>query len=128
MNKNNQTLDYRKVFKYMQDFDIDSLNKTGELIIDEQTNTYVNIVDCMTIDEVKLRVIYALRRPIGKGLNDADANRLLIKINTYYNINLDRNDLLLMYKHLDITTQEGQSTFIRFVLRGFPIKELHILE
>lgn len=116
------TLDYNEVIQFMSDFEIDYLNRYGELIIDEHTNTYVTIKKCKDIEEVKLYVVYSLCRPIGKGLEEEEAERLLKKFNHYFNVNLTRSDLRLMYNKLCSVSKLDE--FKDFIKHGFPIKEL----
>ncbi|MBM4765456.1 hypothetical protein [Bacillus sp. B15-48] len=115
-------LDYNEVVKFMKDFEVDLFNRFGELIIDEPTNTYTSIKKCKDIEEVELRVVYSLCRPIGKGLEQKDANRLLRKFNKYFNVNLTRSDLRLMYGEL--CYERKLDEFKDFIKRGFPINEL----
>lgn len=67
-------LDYNKVFRFMQDFRINVLNQFNELIIDVPSNTYADIKECESIEDVKMRVVFNLCRPIGKGL---ERNKLI---------------------------------------------------
>ncbi|MDW0113786.1 hypothetical protein QT711_11360 [Sporosarcina saromensis] len=106
----------------MKDFEVDILNRFDELIIDEPTNTYTFIGGCNDLDDVKTRVVFSLCRPIGKGLEKKDANRLLVKFNKYFKTNLSRNDMLLMYREL--CYQSKLDEFRVFVQRGFPMNEL----
>lgn len=115
-------LDYNEVMQFMKDFGIDFINSCGELIIDEHTNTYTFIKNCKDIEEVKLRVVYSLCRPIGKGLEERDAKRLLKKFNKYFKVNLTREDLRLMYGELCFDSKIEQLK--DFIKRGFPINEL----
>lgn len=115
-------LDYNEVMAFMTDFGIDIINKHGELIIDEPTNTYVYIKDCKDIEEVKTRVVFALCRPIGKGLENKPANRLLKRLNDYFKVDLKKEDLLLMYGELCYMSKMDE--FTEFIQRGFPMEEL----
>lgn len=115
-------LDYNQVFSFMKEFGIDIINKYNELIIDEPTNTYVNIENCKDIEEVKTYVIFALCRPIGKGLGDIPANRLLKRVNNYFKVNLTKEDMRLMYAELCYIDKIDE--FKDFIERGFPIEEL----
>jgi len=117
-------LDYNEVFEFMKEFEIDLLNRFGELIIDEPTNTYVIIKDCKDFEEVKTRVVYALCRPIGKGLDDRPAERLLERLNNYFETSLTREDMRLMYGKLCYLSKLGE--FHDFIKRGFPIDELKV--
>ena len=99
------TLDFNEVVKFMREFGVDLLNRYGELIIDEPTNTYVYINKCKDIEDVKTYVVYALCRPIGKGLD-----------------NLSRKDMLTMYARLCYVDKLEE--FKDFIKRGFPIEEL----
>lgn len=116
------SLDYNEVFQFMKDFRIDFLNGYEELIIDEPTNTYVCIKNCKDIEDVKLYVVFALCRPIGKGLENKPATRLLNRFNNYFNTNLTRDDMRVMYAKLCYDTKLDQ--FRDFIKRGFPIEEL----
>ncbi|MFS0657472.1 hypothetical protein AB1L07_02440 [Niallia alba] len=118
-------LDYNEVFKFMKEFGIDILNQYGELIIDERTNTYVGIENCKDIEEVKLYVVYSLCRPIGKGLETRDANRLLKKFNKYFNVELTREDMRLMYGELCYMSKLEK--FKEFIKKGFPVEELRLM-
>jgi hypothetical protein len=115
-------LDYNEVLQFMKEFKIDFLNRSHELIIDEPTNTYVDINTCETIEDVKTHVVYALCRPIGKGLNDRDASRLLGRLNRYFNKSLTQSDMLRMYVELCYISKLEE--FKDFIKRGFPIEEL----
>ncbi|MFS0643857.1 hypothetical protein [Siminovitchia sp. 179-K 8D1 HS] len=106
----------------MKEFKVDLLNRFGELIIDEPTNTYVSIDNCKDIDDVKTYVVYALCRPIYKGLDDKPASRLLKRVNDYFKVSLTKEDVGLMYRELCYTTKLEE--FKGFIKRGFPINEL----
>lgn len=116
------TLDYNDLMQFMKEFEIDYLNRFEELIIDELTNTYVSIRDCKNIDDLTIYVVYAICRPIGKGLEDKDAKRLLKKFNNYFKTNLKRSDFRLMYGELCYSHKLNE--FKNFIKRGFPIEEL----
>lgn len=115
-------LNYNEVVQFMVEFEADLLNRFGELIIDEPSNTYVIIKNCKDIEEVKLYVVYSLCRPIGKGLEERDANRLLQKFNKYFKVSLTRSDLRLMYQELCYESKLKE--FKDFIKCGFPIEEL----
>lgn len=115
-------MNYSEVFEFMMEFEIDVLNRFNELIIDVKTNTYTFIGECKDIDDVKTRVVFALCRPIGKGLEESDAHRLLGKFNKYFKVELTREDMLLMYQEL--CYQSKIEEFKDFVKRGFPLEEL----
>ncbi|QTB21594.1 hypothetical protein J1907_17870 [Lysinibacillus sphaericus] len=115
-------LDYNEVFQFMKEFKVDLLNRFGELIIDEPTNTYVTIKDCKDIEDVKTYVVFALCRPISKGLGEQASSRLLKRLNDYFNVNLTKQDCLLMYRDLCYVSKLEQ--FKDFIKRGFPLDEL----
>lgn len=115
-------LDYNEVITFMKEFKIDLLNSYGELIIDEPTNTYTFITRCKDLDDVKTHVVYSLCRPIGKGLEKRPADRLLKRINDYFNVDLSKEDMLLMYQELCYVSKLDE--FKDFVKRGFPMDEL----
>lgn len=115
-------LDYNEVFRLMTEFGIDFINKYGEMIIDEPTNTYTTIKGCKDIEEVKTRLVYSLCRPIGKGLENQAATRLLKRVNTYFNVSLTKEDMHLMYLKLCNISKLDELT--NFIKRGFPMKEL----
>lgn len=115
-------LDYNVVFQFMKDFEVDLLNRFGELIIDEPSNTYVSIRDCKDIEEVKTYVVFALCRPISKGLGEKASSRLLQRLNNYFNTQLTKQDCLLMYNHLCSVSKLDE--FKDFIKRGFPVDEL----
>lgn len=117
-------LDYNELFQFMKDFEVDLLNRFGELIIDEPTNTYVSIKKCKDIEEVKLYVVYSLCRPIGKGLDKQPAERLLKRFNKYFNVNLTREDMKLMYGKLCYESKLDE--FKDFIRQGFPIGKLKV--
>lgn len=119
-------LDYNEVFKFMKEFNIDILNRYEELIIDEPTNTYTNISRCRNLDDIKLQVVYTLCRPIGKGLDNRTATRLLKNLNTYFKSNLTKEDMRLMYQELCYETKLAE--FKDFIKRGFPMDELRKVE
>ena len=120
--KMSSNLDYNEVFKFMRDFRIDYINRFNELIIDEPTNTYVSIEKCKDIKEVETYVMFALCRPISKGLNDKASSRLLQRVNRYFGTELTKDDLLLMYQELCYTHK--LQDFNDFIERGFPMEEL----
>jgi hypothetical protein len=115
-------LDYNEVFQFMREFGIDFINRYYELIIDEPTNTYVSIQTCKDIEDVKTYVVFALCRPIGKGLDKKPATRLLNRLNNYFGTELTREDMRLMYAELCYTDKLDE--FKDFMKRGFPIDEL----
>lgn len=115
-------LDYNEVYRFMQEFGIDVLNRFNELIIDVPSNTYASITECENIEDVKMRVVFNLCRPIGKGLEKKQANRLLEKLNKYFHTELRREDLRLMYSELCYRSKFEE--FKDFIKRGFPIEEL----
>lgn len=118
----NPNLNYNEVITFMTEFEIDLLNRFDELIIDEPTNTYVSIENCKDIEDVKTYVVFNLCRPIGKGLEEQAATRLLGRLNRYFKTNLTRQDLRLMYTKLCYVSKLDE--FKDFIKRGFPIKEL----
>lgn len=119
------TLNYNEVFQFMREFGVDFINRYNELIIDEPTNTYVGIENCKDIEDVKTYVVFALCRPIGKGLEDYPAKRLLNRFNNYFGTELTREDMRLMYGELCYTHKLNE--FKDFIKRGFPINELKVM-
>lgn len=117
-----EQLNYNDVFVFMKEFGIDILNRYNELIIDEPTNTYASINGCNDMEDVKMRVVYNLCRPIGKGLPDKAACRLLNKLNAYFGVSLSKQDMLLMYQEL--CYEKKSEEFKVFIKRGFPVNEL----
>jgi hypothetical protein len=115
-------LDYNEVFKFMIDFGIDFINRYEELIIDQPTNTYVCIKACKDIEDVKTYVVFALCRPIGKGLENKPATRLLNRLNKYFDVQLTKEDMRLMYQEL--CYMHKFDDFKSFIKRGFPMEEL----
>jgi len=115
-------LNYNEVFQFMREFGVDFINSGEELIIDEPTNTYAYIKNCKDIEEVKTRVVFSLCRPIGKGLDDKTAKMLLKRVNEYFNVNLTRQDMRLMYGELCYVHKLDELK--SFIDRGFPIEEL----
>lgn len=115
-------LDYNEVFEFMTEFGVDFINRYGELIIDEPTNTYTAIKGCKDIEDVKTYVVFALCRPIGKGLEEKAATRLLKRLNAYFNASLTKQDMHLMYQKLCYISKLEE--FKSFIKRGFPMKEL----
>jgi hypothetical protein len=118
----NNELDYNEVFQFMKDFRINYLNCYNELIIDEPTNVYTTIHHCKDIDDVKTSVVFAICRPIGKGLQNKPATRILNKFNNYFGVELTKEDMLLMYQELCYTGK--LESFKGFIKRGFPMEEL----
>ncbi|MFK3936591.1 hypothetical protein ACI2JA_03620 [Alkalihalobacillus sp. NPDC078783] len=116
-------LNLNEVYQFMKDFKIDYLNNRDELIIDDNTDTYVSISDCRTIDEVKTWVVFAMSRPIGKGLQSKDAERLLKRLNDYFNVNLTRKDMRSIYIVLCYIGKVKE--FEEFIKRGFPMEDLN---
>ncbi|MBM7598243.1 hypothetical protein JOC34_000600 [Virgibacillus halotolerans] len=117
-------LDYNEIVQFMKEFEVDLLNRFGELIIDEPTSTYACINNCKDIDEVKTRVVYNLCRPIGKGLDATPAKRLLNRLNKYFDTDLTKEDMRLMYQELCYVRKLDE--FKSFIKRGFPMDELMI--
>lgn len=115
-------LDMNEVVKFMEEFEIDMLNRFGELIIDYPTNTYATISECQNMEDVKMRVVFNLCRPIYKGLDEKDSKRLLRKLNAYFLTNLTKEDLGLMYR--DLCYRDKFDDFKDFIKRGFPVWEL----
>lgn len=115
-------LDYNEIVQFMKDFKVDFMNRFGELIIDEPTNTYTTIEGCTNIKDVKTRVVFSLCRPIGKGLSKNASTRLLVRVNNYFKVNLTKLDMLLMYNELCYTSKMEE--FKSFIERGFPMEEL----
>lgn len=111
---------FGEVFEFMQGFGIDALNRFGELIIDMPTNTYAYVSDCETIDDVKTRVVYAITRPICKGLEEDDAERLLARFNRYFEVGLTRDDFSVIYGTLCYV--EKFDEFKQFMIDGFPME------
>lgn len=125
------TLDYNKVFAFMQKFKIDFLNRINELHIDEMTNLYVSIDECKTIQDVEVAVLSTLCRPLGgfRVLEDENqAIKLRNRVNDYFGSNLERYDFLLIYEHLYITSEEDHQEFKDFIKKGFPMHELHLID
>jgi hypothetical protein len=118
------SVNYNEVVRFMKDFGIDILNRFDELIIDVKTNTYTYIGECSTFEDVQVRVVYALCRPIGKGLGDKDAERLLKRLNEYFFSSLSKEDMLLMYQKLCYVSKIEE--FKEFIANGFPMEELKI--
>ena len=116
------TLDYNEVFKFMEEFGADFINAYNELIIHEPTNTYVGLWNCKNIEDVKVMVVFALCRPIGKGLEKQHANMLLKRVNKYFEMDLTREDMHLMYGEL--CYMDKLDEFKSFIERGFPMYEL----
>ena len=119
-------LDYNEVFQFMQEFKVDFMNMYGEMIIDEKTNVYTFITNCKDMEDVKTRVVYALCRPIGKGLEKRDAFRLLKRVNDYFKTELTKDDMLLMYQ--DLCYERKLPEFKDFIKRGFPMDELKAIK
>jgi hypothetical protein len=115
-------LDYNEVFQFMREFGIDILNKYNELIIDNKWNIYTNLDSCKDLEDVKTHVVLSLCRPIGKGLDEKDAKRLLHKVNKYFKTNLTRQDMRLIYQELCYSSKLEESK--SFIKRGFPMNEL----
>lgn len=116
-------LDYNELFRLMVDFEIDLLNRFNELIVDEMTNTSLSINSCETIEDVKLNVVFAVCRPIAKGLDARDSDRVRGKINKYFGTELTRNDFNEMYETLCYESKLDE--FRSFIARGFPMYELY---
>jgi len=106
----------------MKEFGIDLVNRYEELIIDEPTNTFVSIKGCEDMEDVKTHVVFALCRPISKGLEPRASKRLLNRLNDYYDVSLTKEDTLLMYQKLCYISKLDE--FKSFIKRGFPMKEL----
>lgn len=116
------TLNYPEVLAFMKEFGADFINSSNELIIDERTNTYFALRPCTSLDDVKVMVVFALCRPIGKGLEKKEAKRLLKLVNNYFGSELSREDMRLMYAELCYMHKLDE--FKSFIDRGFPIEEL----
>lgn len=115
-------VDLNEVMKFMEAFGIEALTKRGELIFDYKTNTFAYIADCDDMEDVEMRVVFALCRPIAKGLDKPDANKLLEKVNDYFNSDLTREDMHLMYSEL--CYRDKFEDFKSFIKKGFPMHEL----
>ncbi|MDC6267284.1 hypothetical protein [Lysinibacillus fusiformis] len=115
-------LNLNEVFQFMQEFKCDFINRFCEIIIDEPTNTYVSINECKSLDDIKARILMAMCRPIGKGLELTHANRLLDRFNTYFNTNLTREDMRKIYGDLCYSSKLEENK--DFIKRGFPVHEL----
>lgn len=122
MYKVNETLNYGEVFKFMQDYGCDFINARNELIIDAESNTYTGLKDATTIDHVKAKVLMNVCRPIYKGLPTKQAKRFLEKFNRYFNTELTREDMGLIYQHLCYGHMIVEN--MDFIHRGFPMYEL----
>lgn len=110
---------FGEVFEFMQGFGIDALNRFGEMIIDVPTNTYAYVSDCETIEDVKTRVVYAISRPIYKGLEDKDADRILDRFNRYFEVELTREDFGVIY--CELCYSDKLDEFKQFMIDGFPM-------
>lgn len=117
-----KTLNHNEVVKFMKEFKVDFLNRFGELIIDSKTNTFADINHCKDMDDVETTVVFALCRPIGKGLKKPVADNLLTRVNEYFDADLTREDMHLMYAKLCYINKFDD--FKSFVKRGFPMGEL----
>lgn len=115
-------LDCNELYAFMVDFEIDILNRFGELIVDEPTNTSLSINSCESIDDVKVCVLFALCRPIGKGLSDRDSDRVRSKVNRYFGTELTQEDFVVIYEELCSETKLEE--FKSFMDRGLPMSEL----
>jgi hypothetical protein len=117
-----ENLKLDEVFQFMREFGVDLINRYGDLIIDEPTNTYTSITHCADMDDVKTSVVFALCRPIGKGLRERDAKRLLERLNKYFHTELTRDDMSRLYGRLCYVSKFDE--FKDFIKRGFPMSEL----
>jgi len=115
-------LNYNQVLEFMKNFEVDYINRFDEMIIDHFTNTYVYIGGCHDIDDIVMRTVYAMARPIGKGLEESHAIRLLNKINNYFKISLTCGDMLTIYEELCYERKLPQ--FKKFVMNGMPMEEI----
>ena len=118
----NNTLDYNEVFQFMQEYGINILNQWNELIINNHWNIYTNLNGCSNIEDVKAQVILAVCRPIGKGLDEKDAERELEKVNKYFVADLTRKDMRLIYTHLCYSDKLEEVK--EFIKNGFPMATL----
>jgi len=117
-------LNYSQVLEFMKQFEIDYINRFDEMIIDHFTNTYVYIGGCLDIDDVVMKTVYAMARPIGKGLEESHAIRLLNKINNYFKTSLTCMDMLTIYEELCYERKLPQ--FKKFVMNGMPMEEIKL--
>ena len=115
-------MNYDQIMSLMRLFPIDYLNRFDELIIDEKTNIYSYIGGCESIEDVEACLILSLCRPIGKGLDKNDANRLLERVNGYFCVELTREDMLSIYTHLCYADYVKQVK--KFIEDGFPIDRI----
>ncbi len=115
-------INYNEVMQFMKKFEVDLINRFDELIIDEPTNTYVSIKNCKDIKDVEIYVVFALCRPIGKGLSSTESSRLLNRVNKYFDASLSKEDMRLMYQELCYASKLDKLK--DFIKRGFPIEEL----
>lgn len=119
-------LDYGEVLAFMKEFGCDFINRDNELIIDLDTNTYVGLDGIEDKETLETTVVFALCRPIGKGLDKRPAEMLLYRVNKYFGVKLNREDMRLMYRELCYMHKVNE--FKDFVKRGFPTGELFRLE
>lgn len=115
------TLNYLKVLSFMRAFDADFITAKNELYVDERTNIFISLHDCKTMEDVEYKVIYALCRPIGFGLEKREAKRLLQKINNFYKVKLSRKDMRTLYSKMCF--DDTEEAFKSFIARGFHMDE-----
>ncbi|AUO14772.1 hypothetical protein [Priestia megaterium] len=117
-----ETLDFNEVFQFMKKFSVDYVNRFGEMIIDHKTNIYLPLSECKDLADIETWSVFVLCRPIGKGLEDKDAKRLLKRVNAYFETKLTQEDMRAMYGELCYREKLGE--FKDFIKRGFPMNEL----
>lgn len=121
---NNKKLDFDKVFDFANNFGADFINLNKELIIDEKTNTYAPLAECVDIEDVEMITVFCLCRPIYKGLSDKKSKLLMRRVNDYFGVNLNKKDFGVMYRELCYRHKFDE--FKKFIKNGFPIKDLEL--
>ena len=103
-------------------FEADFINTNGEIILDQKTNTYAIVMDCESLDEVNMRMVFALARPIHKSFSTVKSKKFLNALNRYFGTALSKEDMEIIYQKL--CYHRKQKEFTEFIKQGFPMENL----
>lgn len=117
-----ESLDYNEVFQFMKKSGSDYINRFGEMIVDNKTNIYFMLEGCRSLEDLEAKFVLVTCRPIGKGLEDKDAKRMLKRVNKYFSTCLTQEDMHTVYAELGYVSKLNEIK--DFIKRGFPMGEL----
>lgn len=118
-------VDYKEVFELMKNFNIPVITYNEELIFDIKENVFIYIGDCKDIEDVKVRIVLGLSRPICKGLKPRLANELLRRFNKFFGCNLTKKDFYDIYLVLCYYDKESIENCKKFMRNNFDMEGLH---